>query len=60
MVCTMLSLTISHSWPVHQLDVKNAFMHGTLLETISAANLLDLLILCSPIASASSTSLCTG
>jgi hypothetical protein len=34
MVRTMLSLAVSRSWPVHQLDVKNVFLHGTLLETI--------------------------
>jgi hypothetical protein len=33
-VHTVLSLVVSHSWPVHQLDVKNAFLHGTLSETI--------------------------
>jgi hypothetical protein len=33
-VRTVLSLDFSRSWPVHQLDVKNAFMHGTLTETI--------------------------
>jgi hypothetical protein len=34
MVRTMLSLAISRSWPVHQLDVKNVFLHGTLSEII--------------------------
>jgi hypothetical protein len=33
-VCTMLSLAVSHSWPVHQLDVKNVFLHATLSKTI--------------------------
>ena len=30
---TVLSLTLSHSWPVHQLDVKNDFLHVTLSES---------------------------
>uniref|UniRef100_A0A2N9J940 Integrase catalytic domain-containing protein n=1 Tax=Fagus sylvatica TaxID=28930 RepID=A0A2N9J940_FAGSY len=30
----LVSLAASHSWPLHQLDVKNAFLHGNLLETI--------------------------
>jgi hypothetical protein len=33
-VRTMLSPIVSHSWPVHQLDVKNMFLHGTILETV--------------------------
>ncbi|WVZ64726.1 hypothetical protein U9M48_014203 [Paspalum notatum var. saurae] len=33
-VRTILSLALFRSWPVHQLDVKNAFLHGTLTETV--------------------------
>jgi hypothetical protein len=27
-------LAHSRDWPIHQLDLKNAFIHGTLLETV--------------------------
>ena len=33
-VRTVLSLALSQDWPIHQLDVKNSFLHGTLSETV--------------------------
>jgi hypothetical protein len=33
-VRTVLSMALSRSWPIHQLDVKNTFLHGKLTETV--------------------------
>jgi hypothetical protein len=33
-VRTVLATVISRTWPIQQLDVKNAFLHGTLSKTV--------------------------
>jgi hypothetical protein len=40
-VRTVLTLTISRGWLVHQLDFKNVFLHGTLSETIYCSQSAD-------------------
>ena len=30
----LISLAATHHWPLHQLDIKNAFLHGDLAEKV--------------------------
>jgi hypothetical protein len=34
MIRTVLSIAPSRAWPIHQLDVKNAFLHSHLKEIV--------------------------
>jgi hypothetical protein len=36
-ICIIISLAANPDWPLHQLDVKNAFLHGDLNETVYMA-----------------------
>jgi hypothetical protein len=33
-ICIIISLAANLDWPLHELDVKNALMHGYLIETV--------------------------
>jgi hypothetical protein len=38
-VRVVLSLVLSQDWEVHQLNVKNVFLHSTLIETMYCSQL---------------------
>ena len=44
-VRTILALAASNDWPLHQMDVKNAFLHGDLKECIYMKPLRDCFLL---------------
>jgi hypothetical protein len=47
-IWTVLTLAVSRGWPVHQLDVKNVFLHGILSETIYCSQLTDFIDIVHP------------
>jgi hypothetical protein len=38
--CIVLSLGVSQDWSIHQLNIKNVFLHGTLSEVIYCRQLI--------------------
>jgi hypothetical protein len=55
----VLAIAVSRDWPVQQLDVKNAFLHDTLNETVFYSQLTGSLIRLTSTWSAAYTSRCT-
>jgi hypothetical protein len=47
-VHTVLTTTVSPGWPIWQLDMKNAFLHGTLSETVFCCQPTDFADLAHP------------
>lgn len=39
---TILTISFSKSWPIHQLDVHNSFVHGDLHKNMCMRQLFDL------------------
>lgn len=33
-ICIVLSLSLTHHWPIRQLNIKNAFLHGMLSKEV--------------------------
>jgi hypothetical protein len=50
-VRTFLSSALSQQWPIHQLDAKNAFLHGTLSEIVYCCQPANPLVLLTPLSS---------
>jgi hypothetical protein len=33
-VCIVLSIALSNGWPIHQIDIQNAFLYGDIFEVV--------------------------